>query len=109
MALKLIFSTNIRKAALMIENGEVQPFIDHKDTRYIIDIDRRLGTLIWTPFDIPSQELIGEYSYRYPFASHNMIFDAIFGPRNKNSPTEAIITEWPDYPILDDEVGNVIP
>lgn len=109
MSKKLIFSTNIRKAAFMIEAEEVHPFIDYKDTRYIIHIDRLLGTVIWTPFNIPSQELIGNHSYGYPFASHNILFDAIMGPRSKTSPREPIITTWPDYPVDEDEPGNVIP
>lgn len=109
MTAKLMFSTNIRKAAILIEEGEVSPFIDYKDTRYVIHIDRIHGMVIWTPFDIPSQTLIGTHSYAYPFASHNILFDAILGPRSKDSPRDAIITIWPHYIEIDNEPGSVIP
>lgn len=109
MALELKFNTNIRKAALLIEEGEVAPFIDYKNTRYILQIDRRLGTVVWTPFNIQSQLLEENHSYRYPYASHNMLFDAILGPRAKSSPTEPVITEWPSFPAPEEDDGNVFP
>jgi hypothetical protein len=109
MALELKFNINVRKAAILIENGEVSPFIDYKNTRYIIQIDRILGTVIWTPFNIQSQELEDGKSYRYPYASHNMLFDAILGPRARVSPTDPVIIEWPDFPVPDDNPGSVYP
>jgi hypothetical protein len=109
MALELKFNTNVRKAAILIENGEVAPFLDYKNTRYMIEIDRVLGTVVWTPFNIQSQELEDGKSYRYPYASHNMLFDAILGPRARVSPTDPVITEWPNFPVPDDDEGNVYP
>lgn len=109
MALELKFSTNIRKAALLIEEGEVAPYIDYKNTRYVIQIDRVLGTVIWTPFNIQSQQVEGNHSYRYPYASHNMLFDAILGPRSKSSPGDLVIGVWPDFPSPDEGTGEVFP
>lgn len=107
-SMKLQFSTNLRHAALLIEAGEVAPFIDYKDTRFVIEINRQTGMVTWTPFRISVQALDGEYSYRYPYASHNIIFDAIFGPRSKSNPLPAVITEWPSFPEPED-TGTVIP
>lgn len=106
--MKLQFSTNIRHAAILIEEGEVAPFLDLKDTRYVIQIDRLLGTVIWTPFKISTQELAEPHSYRCPYASHNIIFDAILGPRSKTNPTDPVITEWPNFPVPED-TGTVTP
>lgn len=106
--MKLQFSTNIRHAALLIEEGEVAPFLEYKDTRFVIEIDRKMGSVTWTPFKISTQELEGQYSYRYPYASHNMLFDAIFGPRSKSSPLDVVITEWPPFPEPED-TGTVTP
>jgi len=109
MALELKFNTNIRKAGIMIEEGEVAPFIDYQHIRFVIEIDRVLGTVIWTPFNINSQELEEEHSYRYPFASHNILFDAILGPRARVSPTDPVITEWPNFPPPEESTGQVYP
>ena len=106
--MKLQFSTSIRQADVLIENEEVAPFIDLKDTRFVLEINRQMGSVTWTPFKISTQELDGVHSYRYPYASHNIIFDAIFGPRSKSNPLDAVITEWPHFPEQED-TGFVTP
>lgn len=102
-------NTRIRDAIKYILNDEVNPIIDVNGTRYLIDISNwELGTIIWTPFDIASQTIIGEKSYAYPFASHNIFFEAILGPAAENYSQPAVTTTFPSFPVPD-ENGTVIP
>ncbi|MHA1289961.1 MAG: hypothetical protein ACTSPB_21475 [Candidatus Thorarchaeota archaeon] len=91
MAIKLTFGTRIRPAVQMILEDEVDPIIDHAGVRYLINttfMDQ--GSIKWTPFDIATQTVIGDVTYSYAYAAHNVFQDAIFGPRN-----------WPQ-PLIDD-------
>jgi hypothetical protein len=107
--IKLTFNTNIRTGIQMLLNDEVDPIIDFDGTRYLINITKwGEGLIIWSEFDIATQQVIGEYAYRYRFAAHNTFKDCIFGPSGRSG-TQALPTDvFPSFPTPRD-YGTVTP
>ncbi len=109
MAVKLTFNTNIRTGIEMLLNDEVDPIIDFDGVRYLINITRwGQGTIIWSEFNLVTQEVIGETAFSYPFAAHNTFKDCIFGPSSRHYPTELPTTTFPAFPTPRD-YGTVTP
>jgi len=109
MAIELTFNTNIRTAIELLLADEVNPIIDFDGTRYLINISKwQYGGIRWTPFNLSTQEIIGEVTYVYPFAAHNTLKDAIFGPSSKHYREPAASTIFPAFPTPRD-YGTVTP
>ena len=109
MAIELTFNTNIRTGIQMLLNDEVNPIIDFNGKRYLINITKwSQGSIIWTEFDLVTQEVIGEDAYSYPFAAHNTFKDCIFGPSSRSYRTTIPSTVFPSYPTPRD-YGTVTP
>ena len=109
MAIELTFNTNIRTGVQMILDDEVNPILDFDGKRYLINITNwNLGSIIWTEFDLTTQEVIGEHAYSYPYASHNTFKDCIFGPSSRSYPREIPTDVFPSFPTPRD-YGTVTP
>ena len=109
MAIKLTFNTKIRAGIQLLLNDEVDPIIDFDGVRYLINISKwQYGSVRWTPFDLNTQEIIGEVMHVYPFASHNTFKDAIFGPGGNTAFEPAATTVFPSFPTPRD-YGTVTP
>jgi len=109
MATELKFNTNIRRAIELINDGEVNPIIDFDDVRYSIDVSAwNHGMLKWTPFNLTTQLLIGDKTYTYPYAAHNVLAEAILGPSSKSYPSAAGNITFPNFPVPLDN-GIVTP
>lgn len=109
MSAKLLMSTRVYDAIPLIQDGTANPVIDLGNTRYHISLANLvLGCIVWTPFDLVSQQLIGEYSYSYPWEGATVFHQVILGPSSKHYPQSPIITEFPSYPAPALN-GSVIP
>ena len=107
MAIKLTFGTRINRGIELMQNDEVNPIIDFDGIRYLINISQyHQGSIKWTPFDLATQTVIGDVTYSYAYAAHNVFQDAIFGPRNWPQPL--IDDTFPSFPVPKDE-GEVTP
>lgn len=109
MAIALTFTTNVRAGVQAILDGEVNPIIDFDNIRYSLNVahhDR--GILRWTPYNLTTQEVIGDVTYAYSYASHVTFAIAIFGPSSRAYPQRQISTTFPAFPVPD-LTGSVIP
>ena len=105
MAIEIQFNTRVNVAVDLILNDEVNPILDFNDTRYSIDISRwHHGMIIWTPVSISLRTVIGEVSYTYPYAAHNIMRDAIAS----GQPSPVIDTTFPAFAVPP-ENGFVTP
>lgn len=110
MAIELQFNTKIRLAVQLINDGEVNPIIDFNDTRYHFDTSAwHRGMLKWTPWSIALRTPIGDVTHSYPYAAHNILSDAVFGPSGQSYTAPiAAGSEFPNYPTPPEE-GTVTP
>ncbi len=105
--LELTFNTRILRGLELLANDEVIPIIDFDGIRYLINTTFvNQGSIKWTPYDLPTQTVIGDITYSYTFAAHNTFKDAIFGPRNWPQPL--IDATFPAFPTPNPD-GTVIP
>ena len=64
MTIELTFNTRIRAGIESLINDEVNPIIDFDGVRYLIDITTwQYGSVRWTPFNLDTQEIIGEVTH----------------------------------------------
>ena len=109
MAIELQFNTKIRDAVALINSGEVNPIIDFNDTRYHFDTSSwHRGVIMWTPFSLALRIPIGESTHSYPYAAHNTLHDAVFGPSGQSYTSPIVDSTFPNYPVPDDN-GTVTP
>ena len=109
MAIEIKFNTKIRLAVELINNGDVNPILDFNDTRYSLDVSGwSRGVIKWTPFSIALRTPIGENSYTYPYAAHNLMSDALLGPSGITYPSPIVDSTFPAFP-TPPENGFVIP
>lgn len=109
MATEIKFTTNVRQGIQAILDGESNPIIDFDNVRYVFNTDNHdQGSIRWTPFNLTTQEVIGEVTYSYPFAAHVTFALAVFGPSSRSYPQPLITTTFPSFPVPD-LVGSVTP
>jgi len=109
MAIELTFNTNIRAGIEMILADEVNPIIDFNGKRYLINITHwTQGSIIWTEFDLNTQEVVGDSAFAYPFAAHNTFKDCVFGPSSRSYPRDIPTDVFPSFPTPRD-YGTVTP
>lgn len=110
MAIELLFNTKIIAAEILITDGDVNPIIDFDNVRYSIEISKAGGWVKWTPFNLTIQLPNGIITYIYPYAAHNILSDAIFGPSSKSQPRISTPAQsiFPSFPVPLD-IGIVIP
>ena len=110
MAIKLVFGTRIILAEELISDGTVNPMIDFDNVRYSIEINKGTGMLRWTPFNLTTQLPTGTVTYIYPYAAHNVLAEALFGPSSKHhsNPSTAEQATFPNFPVPLD-LGVVTP
>ena len=107
--IKLTFNTRIRDGIQLLLDDEVDPIIDFDGKRYLINITHwGQGSIIWSEFDIETQQVIGDRAYSYPFAAHNTFKDCIFGPSSRTYPTDLPTDVFPAFPTPRD-YGTVTP
>lgn len=107
--IELTFNTRINAGIELLLADEVNPIIDFDGTRYLIDITKwNYGGIRWTPFNLSTQEIIGDRTYIYPFAAHNIFKDAIFGPSSMHYHEPVASTAFPSFPTPRD-YGTVTP
>ena len=99
MAIELKFNTNIRYAVELILNEEVNPIVDFDNVRYSLDISHwQHGMLLWTPFNLTTQQIIGASVYTYPYAAHNILRDALANDQG-TWPKPTTNTTFPNFPV----------
>lgn len=110
MAIELVFGTRIKTAEDLIREDTVNPILDFDGVRYFIEIDKGAGMLSWTPFNLATQLPTGTVTYVYPYANHNVLAEAIFGPSSKNwsNPSTTAQATFPNFPVPLD-YGTVTP
>lgn len=110
MATALVFGTRINLAGDLISDGTVNPIIDFSGIRYFIEIDKGASMLRWTPFNLTTQLPTGTITYIYPYAGHNVLAEALFGPSSKHysNPSTAAQSTFPNFPVPLD-LGVVTP
>lgn len=110
MTIELVFGSNIKLAEDLIREGTVNPIIDFDGIRYSIEIDKGAGMVRWTPFDLVTQLPTGTVTFIYPYANHNFLAEALFGPSSKNyfNPSTDAQATFPNFPLPLD-FGTVTP
>lgn len=110
MAIELVFGTKIKAAEDFIREGTVNPILDFDGVRYSIEINKGTGMLRWTPFNLSTQLPTGTVTYVYPYANHNVLAEAIFGPssRSQFKASTAAQATFPNFPVPLD-LGTVTP
>ena len=110
MATELTFGTRVNAAWDFIQEGLVNPIIDFDGIRYSIEINKGTGMVRWTPFTLTTQLPVGTVTYVYPYANHNVLAEALFGPSSRNyfNPSTDAQNTFPSFPVPLD-TGTVIP
>lgn len=109
MAIEIKFNTKIRLAVELINDGDVNPILDFNDTRYSLDVSGwSRGVIKWTPFSIALRTPIGDQTHTYPYAAHNTMHDAIFGPSGQTYTQPIVDSTFPSY-ATPPENGSVTP
>lgn len=110
MAIELVFGSRIKLAEELITDGTVNPIIDFDGIRYSIEINKGTGMLRWTPFNLTTQLPTGTVTFIYPYANHNVLAEAIFGPSSKHysNPSTNAQATFPNFPVPLD-FGTVTP
>lgn len=105
----LKMNTKVRKGIELILDGKAHPYIDLDNTRYLLHLyNWELGMIKWTPFDLTTQEVIGDKSFSKPFAAHNTFRDILINVAPMQYPEDLITTEFPSFPVEVD-LGSVSP
>jgi len=108
MAIELKMNTNIFVGRDLILAGEVNPYVDLDNIRYLVDVETYLkwGSLVWTRFDLSTQLPLDDYSFIRRYAAHNMFHELLIGT---NWNTIALQTDaFPAFPVTP-ENGTVTP